>query len=180
MNIIQHIRTASLALLFAASLIAVPFFAQAYYIDPECSHYITNTSTGSGGYTGMKCTVETLTALGARTDISMVERIDALRDVIAILQARLTEMQAQSSTCFVPQYDLYIGRTDAETGGEVKKLQLWLKAIGYFPDAQGTGYYGEKTAAAVVAWQKAHGMDFVTTKSGVGKMTRAKMAEACK
>lgn len=83
------------------------------------------------------------------------------------------------ANCFVPTYDLYIGRTDADTNGEVKKLQLWLKAEGYFPDAQGTGYYGEKTAAAVMKWQKAHGMDFVTLTSGVGKQTRAKMQENC-
>ncbi len=81
--------------------------------------------------------------------------------------------------CFVPVYDLYIGRSDAQTNGEVTQLQMWLKNTGYFPDAQGTGYYGEKTAAAVMKWQKAHGMDFVTSKSGVGKQTRAKMKEVC-
>jgi len=42
-----------------------------------------------------------------------------------------------------------------------------------------TGYYGSKTAVNVMEWQKAHGMDFVTLKSGVGPMTRSKMKTSC-
>lgn len=88
-----------------------------------------------------------------------------------------SEMSAGS--CLDLKNNLVIGSTDAKTNGEVSKLQLFLKAKGFFPDAQGTGYYGQKTAEAVVRFQKSVGMDFVTTKSGVGKMTRAKIKEQC-
>ena len=116
-------------------------------------------------------------------------KVYALQEQLKMLQAQLAALMApkaptsgsghEGSSCFVPTYDLYLGRTDAQTNGEVSKLQLWLKGQGVFPDAQGTGYYGDKTATAVVRWQKAHGMDFVTATSGVGKMTRAKFAEQC-
>src|SRR3989344_4660177 len=104
---------------------------------------------------------------------------------IANLQAQLaaligqmktsTSVTGDASRCLDLKNALIIGSTDARTNGEVSKLQCFLKANGYFPDAQCTGYYGEKTAVAVVRWQKAHGMDFVTTRSGVGPMTRGKM-----
>ena len=77
----------------------------------------------------------------------------------AITQATQTLEQTGSQTpatnanvtseCLVLTHDLWIGKSDEDTGGEVSKLQLWLKAEGYFPDAQGTGYYGEKTAGAM-------------------------------
>lgn len=159
--------------------LAVAFFAPvvvfAFAIHPDCT-----------GDSVEICNAKSALGSIASPSGSQEEKINILQQVLAQLTAVLSNLLAKkgdpSTTqigCFVPTYDLYIGRTDAQTNGEVKKLQLWLKAEGYFPDAQGTGYYGEKTAAAVTKWQKAHGMDFVTTKSGVGKMTRAKMQEAC-
>lgn len=128
------------------------------------------------------CSLSGLIEISQQTFLTIQDRTTALQKAVQKLLAQIGALktaQQSSISCFVPTYDLYIGRTDAETNGEVKKLQLWLKAEGYFPDAQGTGFYGEKTAAAVVKWQKAHGMDFVTIKSGVGKMTRAKIAASC-
>lgn len=75
--------------------------------------------------------------------------------------------------------DLYIGKDDASTNGEVSQLQQFLIREGVYPEARVTGYYGTLTAQAVVRWQKAHGMDFVTPTSGVGTMTRSKMRERC-
>ena len=77
-----------------------------------------------------------------------------------------------SSACLILSSNLYIGRTDAQTNKEVTKLQQFL-------GVSATGYYGSLTANAVMRWQKAHGMDFVTLTSGVGPMTRAKMKEGC-
>lgn len=73
-----------------------------------------------------------------------------------------------SSNCVTLSHNLVIGSTDVATQGEVSKLQQFL---GVSP----TGYYGSLTAQAVMQWQKANGMDYVTTKSGVGPTTRGKM-----
>lgn len=80
-----------------------------------------------------------------------------------------------TTSCLELTQNLVLGSTDARTKGEVSKLQKFI----FRSDTGVTGYYGQKTAHAVVLWQKAHGMSFVTTVSGVGKMTRAKLAEGC-
>jgi hypothetical protein len=138
------------------------------------------------------CTTDQLLTLSQSTVLTQQDKVNVLQLLVQQLSSLLTQLLDQKgrmqednhnspspNACFVPINDLYIGRTDAQTNGEVSKLQLWLHTAGYFSDAMTTGYYGEKTAAAVVLWQKAHGMDFVTTKSGVGKMTREKIAEEC-
>lgn len=84
-----------------------------------------------------------------------------------------------SPGCIYLTQSLIVGSTDATTNGEVSKLQQFLVVAGVYPEARITGYYGILTAQAVVRWQKAHGMDFVTTASGVGPMTRAKLREQC-
>ena len=114
-------------------------------------------------------------------------------DPIAELQSQIQEMQARlaqliaaknqqvsnTGACLSLNNALIIGSTDATTNGEVSKLQRFLISEGVYPEALVTGYYGNLTAQAVMRWQKAHGMDFVTLKSGVGPMTRAKMREGC-
>ncbi|HEY4516801.1 MAG TPA: peptidoglycan-binding protein [Candidatus Paceibacterota bacterium] len=156
----------------AVSFLAVALFmpVAAFGFDKDCRNYVG------------ECTLQDYLYYSAQTNLPTAERIAALQsalklliDQIALIKDPTLDPHREGPNCFVPTHDLYIGRTDAQTNGEVKKLQLRLKAEGYFPDAQGTGYYGEKTAAAVVKWQKAHSMGFVTTKSGVGPMTRAKM-----
>ena len=101
--------------------------------------------------------------------------MSACRQAISMLQARLQSSVSQSMACVDLTYDLWIRKTDGETGGEVSKLQRFLVGAGVYPEAKITGYYGDLTAQAVVRWQKAHGMDFVTTASGVGPMTRERM-----
>ncbi len=118
----------------------------------------------------------------ATSTTSVQAQIDALLQQIAQLQTQLAALLGQSTTpsgsssqCLNLANALVIGSTDATTNGEVSKLQHFLIAAGVYPEASTTGYYGLLTAQAVVRWQKAHGMDFVTTRSGVGPMTRAKM-----
>ncbi len=115
--------------------------------------------------------------------ISVQALIDALLQQIAQLQTQIDALRGQSTTpsvsssqCLNLANALVIGSTDATTNGEVSKLQQFLIAAGVYPEARTTGYYGLLTAQAVVRWQKAHGMDFVTTRSGVGPMTRQKLA----
>jgi hypothetical protein len=84
-----------------------------------------------------------------------------------------------SSGCIYLTQALVVSSTDATTNGEVSKLQRFLIAAGVYPEVRVTGYYGQLTAQAVVRWQKAHGMNFVTTQSGVGPITRAKLQVAC-
>jgi len=117
--------------------------------------------------------------------------IDDLQARIQTLLAQITQLKAQMNVGLghgaqtSPSYcdvqlanNLMIGSTDARTNGEVTKLQQFLRSQGY-TDAQITGYYGNVTAGLVMRWQKAHGMDFVTLKSGVGPMTRAKINANC-
>ena len=115
--------------------------------------------------------------------ISVQAQIDALLKQITQLQAQIAALRGQSATtpttgtssCLDLNNSLIMGSTDATTNGEVSKLQNFLIAAGVYPEARITGYYGTLTAQAVMRWQKAHGMDFVTLTSGVGPMTREKM-----
>lgn len=107
---------------------------------------------------------------------ALQEQIKALQaQLAALLEFKKDPMPTQSSACLSLKNNLVVGSTDATTEGEVSKLQCFLKSSGYFPEAKCTGFYGDLTAQAVVRFQKAHGMDFVTIKSGVGPMTRSKM-----
>lgn len=115
----------------------------------------------------------------AETSVSVQTQIDALLKQITQLQAQINTLRGLSpssseSKCVDLSNALVIGSTDATTNGEVTKLQQFLILTGYFSGSS-TGYYGTLTADAVVRYQKASGMDFVTAKSGVGPMTRGKM-----
>lgn len=126
-------------------------------------------------------------ATGPYNDPSYIQtQIIALQAQIQTLLAQITALKAQANpapatpvSCTSFAYDLYIGKSDATTNGEVSKLQRFLIAEGVYPEASVTGYYGNLTAQAVMKWQKAHGMDFVVLTSGVGPMTRAKIAASC-
>jgi len=122
----------------------------------------------------------------AQTSVSIQAQIDALLQQITQLQAQIAALLGQPSSsvggaarCLDLTQALIIGSTDAATNGEVSKLQRFLIVAGVYPEARITGYYGLLTAQAVVRWQKAHDMDFVTNSSGVGPMTRAKLRERC-
>ena len=105
-------------------------------------------------------------------------QIKTLQDLIAKLRGEAsapTQSGGYGLNCLMLTHDLWIGKSDAETNGEVSKLQQFLIKEGVYPESVVSGYYGNLTAQAVVRWQKARGMDFVTTKSGVGPMTRERM-----
>jgi hypothetical protein len=146
--------------------------------------------------TGLGCTLEQLTQLNNGAEalgLAKEERIAILLEMVQKLQAILIQLQYASASgistdCLDITQDLYIGKTDEVTNGEVSKLQRFLGAYklsvmdpngdsGIPPEELQpvTGYYGNITAANVMGWQKAHGMDFVNLTSGVGPMTRGKM-----
>lgn len=159
------------AVLFTAVLIALPVSAFAF---------ISCRDTDKG------CTLEQLVQLNnevASLGLPTSERIAIMQELVVKLTAQITQLQHQSGSstnvpsarCLDLNNALVIGSTDQTTNGEVSRLQRFLLAAGVYPEAQITGYYGDLTAQAVVRWQKAHGMDFVTAISGVGPMTRGKM-----
>lgn len=127
------------------------------------------------------CSVAQLVEISNKTFLTTQDRISALQQAITMLTAQISALQASGSTntttatCVDLNNALVVGSTDATTNGEVSKLQRFLLAAGVYPEGLITGYYGSLTAQAVVRWQKAHGMDFVTAASGVGPMTRGKM-----
>jgi len=81
-------------------LIAVssPFVAHAYYVDAGCVHHVTDLATGSGGYSGESCTLEVLTELSMRTDITEVERSDARKAVAQMRQQQVTISGTSNTT----------------------------------------------------------------------------------
>ncbi|MBI5469930.1 peptidoglycan-binding protein [Candidatus Kaiserbacteria bacterium] len=111
-------------------------------------------------------------------------QITALQAQIQALLAQIAAMKTapanttRAGVCPALTRNLIIGSTDSLHDDEVLQLQLFLTDQGVYR-GPATGYYGNLTAAAVMKWQLAHGMDFVTLKSGVGKMTRAKIRESC-
>lgn len=109
---------------------------------------------------------------------SLLAQINTLQNLIAKLRGETsTSPQSGGSglNCLTLAHNLWIGKGDAETNGDVSKLQQFLIKEGVYPEGVISGYYGNLTAQAVVRWQKAHGMDFATTRSGVGPMTRERM-----
>lgn len=158
-------------ILFLVALIALPMSALAFV---SCRD------------TDTDCTLEQLVKLNndsASLGLATSERIEIMQEIIAKLSAQITALRTggtgtpnvPSSMCLDLTNALIVGSTDATTNGEVSKLQQFLISAGTYSEAHVTGYYGAQTAQAVVRWQKAHGMDFVTQTSGVGPMTRDKM-----
>ncbi len=119
-----------------------------------------------------------LTTTQVSAIVGLLQSFGADSTTIANVTASLNGQPTSGaiSTCLDIQNDLYVGKDDSTTNGEVSKLQRLLISTGDYPGARVTGYYGSLTAQAVVRWQKGHGMDFVTKTSGVGKMTRAKLS----
>ena len=131
------------------------------------------------------CTLEqNLDLISKASIISKEELLDVLKETVQQLVAKMAALNAPQTSptitpigdCLTLTRDLILGSTDASTNGEVSKIQRFLNSASVYPEANFSGYYGTLTAQAVVRWQKAHGMDFVTLKSGVGPMTRGKMA----
>ncbi|MBI2048564.1 MAG: peptidoglycan-binding protein [Parcubacteria group bacterium] len=87
-----------------------------------------------------------------------------------------------ASSCISLSFDLYLDRADAQTNGEVTKLQKFLaQNSSIYPEGRITGYFGPATERALQRWQAARGVvssgDADTTGYGyAGPKTRAAMA----
>ena len=58
-----------------------------------------------------------------------------------------------TASCVRLTRNLYLGMNDAQTGGQVTKLQRFLTQTGDFTYGHTTGYFGPLTEAAVQQWQ---------------------------
>ncbi len=74
-----------------------------------------------------------------------------------------------SSSCVILTSTLRVGSRDSVTGGQVTKLQQFLKEKGYLTDAP-TGYYGMFTKGAVQSFQRERALEAV---GFVGPATRS-------
>ncbi len=95
-----------------------------------------------------------------------------------------TSTTQASRQCVNLTHNLYLGKRDWNTNGEVSKLQRFLTQTGDYTYGQITGYYGPATVRAVQRWQRKHGVVSYgspdTTGYGmVGPSTRKAMREAC-
>jgi hypothetical protein len=86
--------------------------------------------------------------------------------------------------CIAITNNLYLGRNDDGAGGDVSRLQRFLKERGHFTYPTITGYFGPATERAVESWQSANGVvssgSPETTGYGVvGPQTRARLAQDC-
>jgi hypothetical protein len=90
----------------------------------------------------------------------------------AILQAFPESTSVSPSTtslsCTVLTREMWLGHTDANTGGQVSKLQLFLIAKGYLPAGTPLGYYGALTTSAVTKFQLEKGIVSGGTLSTTG------------
>ena len=127
-------------------------------------------------------------------------QIEQLKVQIAVLQAQLGIVNPSGpalipvptptstpvpSNCPVFSHRLYLGVSDASTGGEVTKLQKMLaEDSAVYPEGLVTGYYGPLTKKAVQRWQTKHRVissgSAATTGFGVvGQKTRTKISVVC-
>lgn len=90
-----------------------------------------------------------------------------LNTVYAALTGSAVSSQTYGS-CLQLQFDLSYGSTDAQTNGEVSKLQAFL-------GLQPSGYFGSYTRQYVANFQSQHG---ISTVGAVGPQTRAAMAQS--
>ncbi|MDP3996218.1 MAG: peptidoglycan-binding protein [bacterium] len=84
------------------------------------------------------------------------------------------------ASCYGFERWLYTGKTDGESGGDVSRLQRFLKEKGYYSYPEITGYYGPATEEAVKRFQVANNVisqgDPETTGYGsLGPKTRVKI-----
>jgi peptidoglycan hydrolase-like protein with peptidoglycan-binding domain len=128
------------------------------------------------------CTVSQLIEIGDNAPTTKEDRVNAYKAAITKINAKIAQLELTQSgelkegkNCLTLKNNLWIGKTDDETNGEVTLLQQYLIDKGYLQLSSTSGYYGNATALAVVRMQKALGMNFVTTSSGVGVLTRSKI-----
>src|SRR3989344_3940798 len=85
------------------------------------------------------------------------KQIQQLLAQIAVLQAQMNQGGDGTTTspiaCVRLSYNLYLGINDTRTGGQVSKLQSFLKTNGDYTYPEITGYFGPATEEAVQRWQ---------------------------
>ncbi len=114
------------------------------------------------------------------TTASEQAQIQALLVLITQLQQQLSTLLSQQASCLVLTQNLYIGLNDASTGGQVSKLQKFLKAQGDYTYPTITGFFGAATQSALQKFQARVGLVSggtpATNGFGVaGPATRAKI-----
>jgi len=114
---------------------------------------------------------------------SQTREIEELRRMVEELKAQLEKMKAGQPriNCQTFSRVLARGMADRETGGDVSRLQQFLKATGDFTYPEITGFFGTVTEAAVQRWQTRNsivssGQPTTTGFGVVGPRTRAAMA----
>ena len=125
------------------------------------------------------CTIQQLLDIGDKSPTSKEDRVNAYKSAIEKINLKIKELESvQISTndnCKFITNNLWQGKSDKETNGEVSLLQKFLVTNNYLATGNVSGYYGNLTADAVFRFQKARDLNYVTIKSGVGAVTRAKI-----
>ncbi|MBY0294333.1 peptidoglycan-binding protein [Patescibacteria group bacterium] len=125
--------------------------------------------------------ISLVTSFGA--DATTISNINAsLRGQATTGSSSTSGTTASGSACINLSFDSYLDRSDAQTNGEVTRLQQFLaQNSSIYPEARVTGYFGPATERAVQRWQAMKGLvssgDADSTGYGyVGPKTRAAMA----
>jgi len=125
--------------------------------------------------------ISLVTSFGA--DATTISNINAsLRGQATTGSSSASGTTASGSACINLSFDSYLDRSDAQTNGEVTRLQQFLaQNSSIYPEARVTGYFGPATERAVQRWQAMKGLvssgDADSTGYGyVGPKTRAVMA----
>ncbi len=133
------------------------------------------------------CSIEQLVFLCQKAPTSPEDRVDACKEAVKMIQEKITLMTStqvspsgNATTCLDLKNNLWIGKTDSGTSGEVSKLQKFLADQGFLSLSSLTGYYGPLTARAVLKYQtEIFAWDWATLSSGVGPKTRLEFAKMC-
>ncbi len=118
--------------------------------------------------------------------LAQADTMTDLQLQIEKLQALLITLQQQQNQtqkpCVELTSSLSLGSSDATSGGQVSKLQQFLRATSHFNYPTLTGYYGSVTAAAVTSWQTTNrqliGVGNISYGS-IDQPTREAMAKGC-
>ncbi len=88
-------------------------------------------------------------------DIIPSDKAEAARTIV---KEKTGTDETKTSYCVHLMNNLYLGKSDDTTGGEVSKLQEFLKNAGVYEYPKITGYFGPATEIAVQKWQKKMGI----------------------
>jgi hypothetical protein len=119
----------------------------------------------------------------AQSTSAQMEEIQVLLKMLEQLQAQLSQLQGGGSSgtqCIQLTKNLYLGMNDANTAGEVSKLQRFLTSTGHYTYPEITGYYGPATQKAVQELQNDRDIIETTGFGTVGSRTRTIVEETCK